>query len=162
MSVPSKAEARHHRAFPEECWRTAARCAWQQCWMGSSSSHISGGHWNKALANTHVLRQGHGAKFLSSTGMLPLCKCRGVSTLGLSPRIVDLSSCGARLDALSTAGCECSLPDGKRSLEKMFGTNCLENIFGKQTKNVCFFVGGGTKTIWKHLFWNSCFWKTLF
>ena len=40
--LPSKAEAGHHRAFPEEFWRTAASCAWQQCWIGSSSSHISG------------------------------------------------------------------------------------------------------------------------
>ena len=27
--LPSKAEARHHSAFPEEFWRTAASCTWQ-------------------------------------------------------------------------------------------------------------------------------------
>ena len=91
MSLPSKAEARHHRAFPEEFWRTAASCTWQQCWMGSSSSHISGGHWNEALASMHVVSPENG-----SFGQVPNqhwhaapAASQGVLTLGQNPRIVN-------------------------------------------------------------------------
>ena len=48
--------------------------------MGSSSSHISGGHGDKAHYNRGVL---YGTKALTSNRMLPHCDYEGLSTLGL-------------------------------------------------------------------------------
>ena len=48
--------------------------------MGSSSSHISGGHGDKAHYNRGVL---YGTKALTSNRMLPHCDYGGLSTLCL-------------------------------------------------------------------------------
>ena len=54
--------------------------------MGTSSSHISWGHGDKALISNSMLSHGmgHGAKSLTSTGMLPHYVHEEPSTLGLS------------------------------------------------------------------------------
>ena len=48
--------------------------------MGTSSSHISRGHGDKALNSRGML---YGARSLTSNRMLPHCDFEGLSTLGL-------------------------------------------------------------------------------
>ena len=62
----------------------ASRKKWNgethRCVMGSSSSHISGGHGDKAHYNREVLC---GTKALNSNRMLPHCGYEGLSRRGL-------------------------------------------------------------------------------
>ena len=56
--------------------------------MGTSSSHISWGHGDKALISKNLLSHGmgHGAKSLTSISMLPrFWKRNAVSREGLNP-----------------------------------------------------------------------------
>ena len=76
------------------------------------------GHWNQALTSNErhraVPRRGHGAQFLTQHRHAgPSANSGSVDTVpeprGCAP--LGLSSCDSRQAALSTTGCECSLPD---------------------------------------------------
>ena len=76
-------------SIPKESWRTAAECRKYRCVVCSSSSHVLGGHGDKALTSIGMLPHGwgHEAKSLTSIRMLPHCKRKekneGWSTQGL-------------------------------------------------------------------------------
>ena len=76
-------------SIPKESWRTAAESRKYRCVVCSSSSHVLGGHWDKALTSNGMLPHGwgHEAKSLPSIRMLPHCKKEekneGWSTQGL-------------------------------------------------------------------------------
>ena len=57
--------------------------------MGSSSSHISGGHGDKAHYNRGVL---YGAVSLTSYRMLPHCAVSAPHGAGIRPRVDRLGS----------------------------------------------------------------------
>ena len=63
-------------SIPEESWRTAAESRKYRCVVWSSSSHVLGGHGDKALTSIGMLHHGWGqeAKSLTSIRMLPHCK----------------------------------------------------------------------------------------
>ena len=66
--------------------------------MGTSSSHISWGHGDKALISNGMLSHGmgHGAKSLTSTSMLPPPLKNAVSREGLNPVHKHRASCSLR------------------------------------------------------------------
>ena len=66
--------------------------------MGTSSSHISWGHGDKALISNSMLSHGmgHGAKSLTSISMLPPRLANAVSREGLNPVRMHRASCSLR------------------------------------------------------------------
>ena len=121
--------------------------------MGSSSSHISRGHGDKALNSRGVL---YGARSLTSNRMLPHCDFEGLPTLALKrwrtssppPRAhVRHHTERFQCSALSAVGCVMQRPSRRKPksgkkignsffghflLEKMFGTNFWNNFSKKK------------------------------
>ena len=89
--------------------------------MGSSSSHISGGHGDKAHYNRGVL---YGTKALTSNRMLPHCGYEGLSRRGLRqqsyPAHMRHHTEEVSVWAFSAAGCECSVLRASLDLDFFF------------------------------------------
>ena len=84
--MPSNAVARQHRAHPLRDLANCGKLHMASVCDGLEFKPHLRGSWGNG-PNQHkraVPRRGHGAKSLTSTGMLPHCVHEGPSTLGLN------------------------------------------------------------------------------